>query len=116
MNEHGMNEPMSKTGTLTVNEHDGLAQLQSLPDLHLAVGPLEHADAEEEEDGGAVLDAIQHAVLGQVRSAVVVLRKAMQVAGKAWRSGQRSPAQHCVVWHDALTQIRKPRRSSSRTA
>ena len=66
----------------TVNEYDGHAQLQRLPDLHLAVRPLEHADAQEQHKSGTVLDAVQHALLGKVRGPVVVCNAEVRARSK----------------------------------
>ena len=57
---------------LTVEQHQGLLERQGVPDLHLAVRPIEHVGRQEEDEGRRPLDALQHALLGQVGRAVVV--------------------------------------------
>ena len=52
--------------SLTVQQDDGLLERQGVSDLHLAVGPLQHAQAQEEDEGGALLDALEHPLLGEV--------------------------------------------------
>ena len=59
---------------LTVEQHHGLPERQRVPDLHLAVRPLQHARRQEEHEGRRLLDALEHALLGQVVGAVVVPR------------------------------------------
>ena len=57
---------------LTVNQHHGLLERERVPDLHLAVRTLQHVDREEENEGRRLLDALEHALLGQIVSTVVV--------------------------------------------
>ena len=47
-------------------QDDGLLERQGVSDLHLAVGPLEHAQAQEEDEGGALLNTLEHPLLGEV--------------------------------------------------
>ena len=57
---------------LTVEQHDGLLERHRVPDLHLAVGALKDAGRKKEDESCRLLDALQHALLGQVVGAVVV--------------------------------------------
>ena len=59
---------------LTVQQDDGLLERHRVPDLQLAVRPLQYARGEEQDEGRRPLDALQHALLGQVVGAVVVPR------------------------------------------
>ena len=58
--------------SLTMQQDDGLLERQRVPDLHLAVRPLQDARRQEQEEGGCLLDALEHALLGQIVGAVVV--------------------------------------------
>ena len=59
---------------LTVEQHQGLLERQRVPDLHLAVRTLQDVRRKKEHEGGSLLDALQHAFLGQVVGTVVVPR------------------------------------------
>ena len=43
-----------------------------MPDLHLAVRPLQNISGQEEDESGASLNALKHALLCQIAGAVVV--------------------------------------------
>ena len=64
--------PSLHARALTVEQHDGLLERQRVPDLHLAVRPLQDARRQEQEEGGCLLDALEHALLGQVDGPVVI--------------------------------------------
>ena len=55
-----------------MQQDDGLLERQCVPDLHLAVGALEDPLAQKEHKGRRLLNALEHALLGQVVGAVVV--------------------------------------------
>ena len=76
-----------------MKEHHRLLERQGVPDLHLAVGPLQYTGRKElvvgvavnlnnnllmkaepahQNEGGCLLNALQHAILGQIICAVVV--------------------------------------------
>ena len=59
---------------LTVEQDNGLLERQGVPDLHLAEGTLQDSRRKKEHKGCSLLDALQHALLGQVVSAVVIPR------------------------------------------
>ena len=65
---------------LTVQQDHGLLERQGMPDLHLAVGTLQDSLRKKEHEGCRPLDALEHALLGQIVGAVVVphLRDAKQ--------------------------------------
>ena len=56
----------------TVEQHDRLLERQGVPDLHLAVRTLQHIKGEKEQEGCRPLDALQHALLGEVAGPIVV--------------------------------------------
>ena len=69
--------------SLTMQQDDGLLERQRVPDLQLAVGTLQHVGGKKEHEGRRSLNALEHALLGEVGGPVVVphLRKT--------KSGQR---------------------------
>ena len=58
--------------SLTVNQHDALLEGYCMPDLHLAVRPLQNISGQEEDESGASLNALKHALLCQIAGTVVV--------------------------------------------
>ena len=57
---------------LTVQQDHRLLERQRMPDLQLAVGTLQDSLRKEEHEGCRLLDALEHALLGQIVGAVVV--------------------------------------------
>ena len=57
---------------LTVQQDNGLLERQGVPDLQLAVGTLQDSLRKKEHEGCCLLDALEHALLGQIVGAVVV--------------------------------------------
>ena len=55
-----------------MQQHHGLLERHRMPDLHLAVRPLQHAQAQEQDERRRLLNALQHALLGDIGGAVVV--------------------------------------------
>ena len=82
---------------LTVQQYHGLLERQRVPDLHLAVGTLQDSLREEEHKGCRLLDALEHAVLGQVVGTVVVLRTEEQ-ADKRMSRRARGEESESVGW------------------
>ena len=58
--------------TLTVQQDNGLLERQRMPDLQLAVGTLQDSLRKEEHEGCCLLDALEHALPGQIIGTVVV--------------------------------------------
>ena len=57
---------------LTVQQDDWLLERQSVPDLHLAVRPVQDVDRKKENEGCRPLDALEHPLLGEVGRAIVI--------------------------------------------
>ena len=56
----------------TVQQDHGLLESYCMPDLHLAVWPIQHVGGQEEYKGRRPLNSLQHALLREVRGPVVV--------------------------------------------
>ena len=74
----------ASSAPLTVEHDDRLLERQGVPDLHLAVGSLQNPGTQEEYEGRCLLNALEHALLGQVVGSVVVPHLLVMTCTQVW--------------------------------